>query len=166
MSRMSTSTRIVCLSLTEHHSGAFSCHEDVDLNRDCALQLHRTPLWCLLLQSERRPQQGLCTSTSQNTTLVHFLVMTKSTSTGIAHLNFTEHHSGAFADNPWPLFSECYTLFCLKLLFLTNVSQLSLIFMLGKRILTHVSHNSLFSVPGKTFFCLGVLFLTNVSHFS
>ena len=91
-------------NFTEHHSGAFSCHEHVDLNNDCLPQGHRTPFWCIFLSVVKnspaqmcRPQQGLHTSRSQNTTLVHFLVMSMSTSTRIAYLKFTERHSGAFS---------------------------------------------------------------------
>ena len=93
----STSLRIVYLKVTEHHSGAFSRVTNVDLNKDCVSQPHRTPLWCIFLSWGCRPQQGLCTSTSQNTTLVPFLAKWTSPSTGIMHLNLTEHHSGAFS---------------------------------------------------------------------
>ena len=44
-----TLTWIVHLYVTEHHSGAFSCHEKVDLNRDCAPQPLRTPFPCIFL---------------------------------------------------------------------------------------------------------------------
>ena len=91
-----TSTRIAQLDLTEHHSGAFLCHGKVNLNRDCIARFHRTPLWCISLAWEGGPQQGLHGSISQNTTLVHFSVMGRSTSTGIAHFGRTEHQSGTF----------------------------------------------------------------------
>ena len=94
---MSTSTRIAYFKFTEHHSGAFSGHGMVDLNREGILQSPRTPFWCTFLSCECRPQQGLHTSNSQNTILNNVFIIRMSTSTRIAYFKFTEHQSGSFS---------------------------------------------------------------------
>jgi len=90
-----TSTRIAQPDFTEHHSGASFCHGQLNLNKDCILHFHRTPIWRISLAWEGGPQQGLHDSISQNTTLVHFSVMGRSTSTRIAPFDFAEHRSCA-----------------------------------------------------------------------